>query len=110
MAYITPRRNPLRRLPVRAYAGPFRSPLPGLAGLRRGLGDDGTGPIDIGTSASVTVTPTTTTITPTGGGPVTVATPGQISSPSDWLNANSSTLLWIAGITAGVLLLSRMGR
>lgn len=110
MAYIAPRRNPLRRSPVRSYTGPLRNPLPGLAGIRRGLGDDGSSPIDIGTSASVTVTPTTTTITPTGGAPVSVATPGQTTGLTDWLNSNSGTLLWIAGITAGVLILSRMGR
>lgn len=109
MAYIQPRRNPLRRSPVRIYTGPFRSPLPGMAGIRRGLGDDGTSPIDIGTSASVTVTPTQTTITPTGGTPVTVATPGS-GGVTNWLNSNSSTLLWIGGVAAAVMLLSRMGR
>lgn len=94
MAYRFPTRNPLRRLPVRQYQGPFGNPLPGL------------GVIDIGTSATVDVTPTTTTITPTGGQPVTVGTPQP--SISDYLNANSSTLLWVAGIGLGVLFLARL--
>lgn len=106
MPYLRPRRNPLRTLPVQAYRGVFRNPLPGLAGVRRGLGD---GPIDIGTSATVLVTPSTTTITPTGGAPVTVNTPGS-GGLTDWLNANSTTLLWIAGVGAGVMILSRLGR
>jgi hypothetical protein len=93
MSYRRPPRNPL-----------YRS----LSGVRRGLGD---APIDIGTSATVVVGPDTTTITPTGGAPVSVPTVyGGGGSMTDWLNANSKTLLWIAGISAGVLVLSRMGR
>lgn len=99
------------------YVRPVRNRLPGLRGYRwrRGLGTIAPvitpgGPVDIGTSAVVTVTPTTTTITPTGGTPVTVPTPGDSGGLTDWLNSNSSTLLWVGGIGLGVLLLARLAR
>lgn len=71
-----------------------------------------TGPIDIGTSAGVTVTPDTTTVTGQGasaGYQKTTATP-QSGTFTDWLNTNSSTVGWIAGIGLGVLLLSRLAK
>lgn len=76
----------------------------------RGMGQS---PIDIGPSASVTVTPDTTTVTGQGasaGYQQTTPTPQQPFSFSDWLNANSSTVLWIGGVGVGVLLLSRLAR
>lgn len=92
------------------YRPATRNPLPGLRGYRRGLGDDGTTPVDIGTSATVTVTPSSTTISPTGGTPITVPTATGTGSLTDWLNANSSTVLWVGGIAIGLLLLSKMTR
>lgn len=76
---------------------------------RRYAGGMGDAPIDIGTSAVVDVTPSTTTIT-TPQGSTTVQTPVTSGSFTDMLNANSSTIGWIAGIGLGVLLLSRLAR
>ena len=97
MAYLPPVRNPLRRLPIRQYQGPFQNRLPGL----------GQAPIDIGTSAVVDVTPTTTTIT-TPQGVSTVPTTNATGGFTDWLNQNSSTVLWIAGIAVAVMVFSRL--
>jgi len=101
-----------------AYVRPVRNRLPGLRGIRRGFGDLNCpgdpgcpgNPIPIGQTAAVTVTPTTTTIvTPQGTQTVPTAN-ASAGGFSDWLNQNSSTVLWIAGVGLGVLLLSRMAR
>jgi hypothetical protein len=97
--YVTPVKNRLRTLPVRQYQGPFPTRLPGL------------GAIDIGTSATVDVTPAGATVMGEGasaGYQQTSAAPSP--SFTDWLNQNSSTVLWIGGIGLGVLLLARMAR
>ena len=120
MAYISPIRNPLRRLPIRQYQGPFRNRLPGLGdaptdpatGLpcAAGTGTDLVPCIpSIGTSAGVTVTPNTTTVTGQGASAgYQQSTPAAQPSFTDWLNTNSSTVLWIAGIGLGVMFLSRL--
>lgn len=73
-----------------------------------GLGD---APIDIGTSATVDVTPLGTTVTGQGASAgYTAASPAPSGGFTDWLNANSSTVLWIAGIGLGVLFLSKVTR
>ena len=101
MAYVRPVRNPLQRLPVRAYRSPLRSRLPGM----------GDAPIDIGTSATVDVTPSGATVTGQGASAgYTATTPAPSTGITDWLNQNSSTLLWIGGVSIAVLLFSRMAR
>ena len=108
MAYIRPMRNRLRSLPVRQYQGPLPTRLLGLGQLNC-PGDPGCpgNPIDIGTSAVVNVTPTGSTITTPQGVQVFAAPGGSLT---DWLNQNSSTVLWIGGIALAVLLLSRVAR
>lgn len=93
MAYTRPMRNPLRR---------------SLTGYRRGLGDT---PIDIGTSATVDVTPTGTAVIGQGASAgYSAITPTGSGSLTDWLNQNSSTLLWVGGIAIGVLFLSKVAK
>jgi hypothetical protein len=84
------------------YVRPSRNRLPGLRGM---------GAIDIGPSASVEVTPEGATVTGQGasaGYQQTTTTPPP--SITDFLNQNSSTLLWIAGIGIGVMFLARIAR
>jgi hypothetical protein len=69
------------------------------------------GAVDIGTSATVDVTPEGATVTGTGAstGYQQTFQPSPVS-PTDWLNANSSVLLWIGGITLGVMFLSKVAK
>ena len=91
------------------YARPMRNRLPGLRGYR-GMGD---APSDIGTSATVAVTPAGATVTGQGasaGYQESFYPTNPPTSITDFLNQNSSTLLWIAGIGLGVMFLSRIAR
>ena len=100
------------------YVRPTRNRLPGLRGMR-GLGDcaPGTGTDmvacvpSIGTSATVEVTPSGATVTGQGASSGYQQTFGPSAvSPTDWLNANASVLLWIGGIALGVMFLSKVAR
>lgn len=118
MAYVPPFRNPLRRLPIRQYQGPLRNRLPGL----------GDCPGDPGCPGNPTPAPDIFNLPLTGPytnpSPVTSAQLGIAASAQNpnlpgpsvtqtfttWLNANSSTALWVGGIALAVLMLSRVAR
>ena len=108
MPYIRPVRNPLRTLPVRMYRGPIRNRLPGL-----GQVDTTTAAMNLptlnplltpGSSQNIASQIMAESLNPNL--PAATATGGL----TDWLNTNASTMLWIAGVSIGVLIIARMGR
>jgi len=139
MAYRYPSSNPFRSLPARQYQGPLPTPLPGLAGFRRGLGQlttvDANGNI-VDENGNILGNVNTTPMPGTFGpgacpgspgcpgyiAPSAIAGPAPVSGPTAgilpvtsssftaWLNQNSSTVLWIGGIALAVLLLSKVTR
>lgn len=107
--YVRPVKNRLRTLPVRQYQGPFRNRLPGLGQV---FGP----PQDVMSDLPLTG-PYTNPSALTGaqlGIAAAALNPNlataESSSITGWLNQNASTLTWVAGITAGILLLSRVVR
>lgn len=133
MSYIPAVINPLRRLPIRQYQGPLRNRLPGLGNVfgpplaccpdassqAAGATPDGAA-CDPNCMTAVVSNPEQVAAyvaslqkqvnqqTPQQSPVAPVA--GQAKSLTDWLNQNSSTVLWIAGIGLGVLFLSRLTR
>lgn len=108
MGYIPAVRNPLRGLPIRQYQGPFKNRLPGLG--------DVFGP-PMAVTGDLPLTGPYTNPSPLTGAQLGIAAaavspnlPASFGSLTDWLNTNSSTMAWIAGIGLGVLFLARMGR
>jgi hypothetical protein len=122
MAYMPPVRNPLRRLPVRAYRSPIPSRLPGLGQVGTPGGCPGSPgcpgnvqPIDIYNLPLIgpytnpsPMTAAQLGIAASGLNPA-LAKAGPFNF-TDWLNTNSSTVLWISGVALSVLLISRMAR
>lgn len=109
MSYMRPVRNPLRTLPVRMYRGPMRNRLPGL------------GQVDTTTAAAMNLPVLNPLLIPGSSQNIASQIMGESLNPNlpmgttsggltDWLNTNASTMLWIAGVSIGVLIIARVGR
>ena len=118
MSYIPAVRNPLRQLPIRQYLGPFRNPLPGLGDVFGPAPDvmsdlPLTGPYTNPSSSnplpSSALTGAQLGIAAAASNP-NLPAPSTSQTVTNWLNTNSSTLAWVAGIGLAVLFLGRMGR
>lgn len=115
MAYVNPRRNPLRRVPIRGYYGPLPSRLPGLGQVGTPGGCPGSPGCpgyqvtleDLQNLPLVTPSPTTQVAITLAAAQQNPNLPGG-GTFTDWLNANAKTAVWIAGIAVGILLISRV--